>query len=93
MLALSSVYNHYRTTYAQGAITKYDAHKKSELRDIYNSIIRLNKESPLYMIANRRESAQFAVGLKENARGLHMELASLGGNLDSKELLERKVAQ
>ncbi len=36
MLALSSVYNHYRTTYAQGAITKYDAHKKSELRDIYN---------------------------------------------------------
>ena len=87
-----NVYNYYLTAYTPKNAGKYDAHKRSELRSLYNSMIKLNKESPLYMIANRRESAQFAVGLKENARGLHMELASLGGNLDSKELLERKVA-
>ncbi len=87
-----NIYNYYLTAYTPKNAGKYDAHKRSELRSLYNSMIKLNKESPLYMITNRRESAQFAVGLKENARGLHMELASLGGNLDSKELLERKVA-
>lgn len=87
-----NIYNYYLTAYTPKNAGKYDAHKRSELRSLYNSMIKLNKESPLYMISNRRESAQFAVGLKENARGLHMELASLGGNLDSKDLLERKVA-
>lgn len=87
-----NIYNYYLTAYTPKNAGKYDAHKRSELRGIYNSMIKLNKESPLYMIANRKESAQFAVGLKENARGLHMELASLGGNLDSRELLDRKVA-
>ncbi len=87
-----NIYNYYLSSYTPKNAGKYDAHKRSELRSIYNSIIKLNKEAPLYMISNRRESARFAVGLKENARGLHMELASLGGNLDSRELLERKAA-
>ena len=91
MLALSSVYNHYRTTYAQGAITKYDAHKKSELRDIYNSIIRLNKESPLYLPDTSKRSQAFAIGIKESARGLHNVIASLGG-LSENELLNKKAA-
>lgn len=88
----NNIYNYYLTNYVPKNAGKYDAHKRSELRGIYNSIIKLNKESPLYMISNRRASAQFAMGLKENARELHMELASLGGNLDSRELLERKAA-
>lgn len=87
-----NIYNYYLTAYTPKNAGKYDAHKRSELRSLYNSMIKLNKESPLYMISNRRESAQFAVGLKENARSLNMELASLGGNLDSRELLERKAA-
>lgn len=88
----NNVYNYYLSACVPKNAGKYDAHKRSELRSIYNSIIKLNKESPLYMLANRRTSAQFAIQLKENARGLHMELASLGGNLDSRDLLERKVA-
>lgn len=87
-----NIYNYYLTAYTPKNAGKYDAHKRSELRSLYNSMVKLNKESPLYLISNRRESAQFAMGLKENARELQMELASLGGNLDSKELLERKVA-
>lgn len=87
-----NIYNYYLTVYTPKSAGKYDAHKRSELRGIYNSIIKLNKESPLYLLPNRRESAQFAMGLKENARELRMEVASLGGDLDSKELLERKVA-
>lgn len=87
-----NIYNYYLTAYAPKNAGKYDAHKRSELRGIYNSIIKLNKESPLYLLQNRRESAQLAMGIKENARGLRMEIASLGGSLDSKELLDRKVA-
>lgn len=87
-----NIYNYYLTAYAPKNAGKYDAHKRSELRGIYNSIIKLNKESPLYLLPNRKESAQFAMGLKENARELHMEIASLGGSLDNSELLDRKVA-
>ena len=43
MMALNSVYNHYLTTYSRGTVSKYDAHKKSELRGIYNSIVKMNK--------------------------------------------------
>lgn len=87
-----NIYNYYLTAYAPKNAGKYDAHKREELRGIYNSIVKLNKESPLYLLQNRRESAQLAMGIKENARGLHMELASLGGSLDNRELLDRKVA-
>ena len=87
-----NIYNYYLTAYTPKNAGKYDAHKRSELRSLYNSMIKLNKESPLYLFSYRRKSAQFAMSLKENARELQMELASLGGNLDSKELLERKVA-
>lgn len=87
-----NIYNYYLTAYTPKNAGKYDAHKRSELRGIYNSIIKLNKESPLYLLANRREAGQFAMGLKENARELHMELASLGGSMESEALLGRKAA-
>ena len=87
-----NIYNYYLTAYTPKNAGKYDTHRRSELRGIYNSIIKLNKESPLYLLPNRKESAQFAVNLKENARELQLEISSLGGNLDSEELLNRKVA-
>ena len=49
--ALNTVYNHFMTTYApQGTNTKYDTHKKSELRGVYNSIVKLNKDAPLFLL-------------------------------------------
>ncbi len=87
---LDSVYNHYLTSYTPKT-SQYDTHKKSELRRIYNSIVKLNKESPLYMLDTSRESRQFVVGLKEGARTLHNTIASLGG-LDEDEMLGKKAA-
>ncbi len=90
--ALNTVYNHYLTTYApRKTSTQYDTHKKSELRSIYNSIVKLNKEAPLYLLDTSRESRAFAVGLKENARALRNTIASLGG-LDENEMLGKKAA-
>lgn len=90
--ALNTVYNHYLTTYApKRSTTQYDTHKKSELRSIYNSIVKLNKEAPLYILDSSKESREFAVGLKENARALRNTIASLGG-LDEDEMLGKKAA-
>ena len=88
---LSNVYNFYMTTYAPKSSTPYDSHKKSELRGVYNSIVKLNKESPLYILDTSRDSREFAVNMKENARELRNTIASLGG-LDEEELLNKKVA-
>lgn len=89
--ALNAVYNHYLTTYAPKSTSKYDTHKKSELRNVYNSIVKLNKESPLYILDSSRESRAFAVGLKENARLLRNTIASLGG-LDESQMFNKKAA-
>ena len=91
MMALNTVYNHYLTTYSRGPMTKYDTHKKSELRDIYQSIVKLNKESPLYLPDTTKESQAYAVNVKEGARELHNTIAALGG-IDEEELLNKKVA-
>ncbi len=88
---LTNVYNFYMTTYAPKSSTPYDSHKKSELRSVYNSIVKMNKESPLYILDTSRSSQQFAVSMKENARELRNTIASLGG-LDEEELLNKKVA-
>ena len=88
---LANVYNFYVTTYAPKSSTPYDSHKKSELRGIYNSIVKMNRESPLYILDTNKESQQFAVSMKENARELRNTIASLGG-LNEDELLNKKVA-
>lgn len=89
--ALNTVYNHYLTTYAPPSVSRYDTHKKSELRSVYNSIVKLNKESPWYLPANSTDIQKFVIGLKENARDLHNTIASLGG-LNETDLLSRKAA-
>lgn len=89
--AINTVYNHYLTTYAPKGTSQYDTHKKSELRSIYNSMIKLNKESPLYILDTGRESREYVIGLKENARQLRNTIASLGG-LNEDEMLNKKSA-
>lgn len=88
---MSNIYNFYLTTYAPKSSTPYDSHKKSELRGIYNSIVKMSKESPLYILDTSKESQRFAVSVKENARELRNTIASLGG-LDEEDLLNKKVA-
>ena len=88
---LNAVYNNYLTTYTPKALTKYDTHKKSELRSVYNSIVKLNKEAPWYLPTTNKETQQYAVDIKENARELHNTIAQLGG-LESNGLLDKKRA-
>lgn len=87
----SNVYNYYMTTYAPRSSTPYDSHKKSELRSVYNSIVKMNKDAPLYILDTSKESCAFAIGMKENARELRNVIASLG-DLNEDELLNKKAA-
>lgn len=88
---LTNVYNNYLSTYAPKGLTRYDTHKKSELRNIYNSIVKQNKEAPWYLPTTNRETQRYAVDLKENARDLHNTIAQLGG-LEEEGLFSKKSA-
>lgn len=89
--ALNTAYNYYLTSYAPKTSTSLDTHKKSELRRVYNSIVKLDKESPLYLLNEKTDYKSFAIGLKENARFFRNTIASLGG-LNESELLNKKAA-
>ncbi len=89
--AISTVYNHFLTTYApKGTNSKYDTHKKSELRGLYNSIVKMNKEAPLFLLDNSPATQEFAVGLKESARSLKNVISSLSMD-DSDNMLDQKA--
>lgn len=88
---LNAVYNNYLTSYAPNRLTRYDTHKKSELRNVYNSIVKLNKESPWFLPTTNKDTQRYAVNLKENARGLHNTIASMNG-LEESDLLNKKTA-
>lgn len=91
--ALNTAYNYYLSTYSKYTrkSSQFDTHKKSELRNIYNSIVKLNKEAPLSIFDSTKDTREFAIDLKENARSLKNTIASLGG-LDSGSLLNKKIA-
>lgn len=88
---LNTVYNNYLSTYTPKSVTRYDSHKKSELRSVYNSIVKLNKESPWYLPTTNKSTQHYAVDIKENARDLHNTLAQLGG-LEENGLFNKKSA-
>ena len=72
-------------------MTKYDTHKKSELRNVYNSIVKLNKDAPWYLPTTSKDTQHYAVDLKENARELHNSIAQIGG-LEKDGLFRKKSA-
>lgn len=88
---MNQVYNHYLTSYAPKSVTRQDTHKKSELRQIYNSMVKLNKEAPIYLIDTSNATREFAVGIKEQATELRSTIKSLS-SADSDAFLNKKTA-
>lgn len=94
MAKIDSVYNYYLTTYGSSNVSRYDAHKKSQLRDVYNRMVKLNKESPLYKISNSGDVQKFAIDIKENTRNIQNIVASLSSDSEDglANAFEKKVA-
>ena len=93
MARIDSVYDYYISTYANKEVSRYDTHKKSDLRKIYNRIVKTNKESPLYKISNMDDAKKFAIDIKEGSKSIQNVVAALsdryGGFEDS---FQKKVA-
>lgn len=89
-LALQNVYNNFLPQFMPKT-SRYDTHKKDELRSVYASIIRQTKESPLFLPLSGEDVVEYAVNMKENARDLKNVIASLSTD-DSLSLLDKKTA-
>lgn len=74
---ISSAYTYYLSTYGGQQVSKYDTHKKSELRSVYNNMLKVNKKSPLYKLLDVENVQKYAIDLKESARSLKNVAASL----------------
>lgn len=62
-----SVYNYYQMAMPGIANTKYDSHKKSELKNLYKDMIKLNQSKPFYKLSLSNETRDYIIGIKEAA--------------------------
>ncbi len=93
MTFINSAYHYYLSAYGNSATSRYDTHKKSELRNVCNNILKINKESPLYKIRNNRQVPTFLIDIKENARQIKNVVSSLSDNGEGLvNAFQRKVA-
>lgn len=92
MAAIDTAYGYYLSTYANKSASRYDTHKKSELRNIYNTIVKINKDSPLYKIRNSGDVQKFAIDIKEGARTVKNVVASLSDEEDISKAFQKKIA-
>lgn len=68
---ISTIYNYYLTTYSgKNNLLNNNAHKKSELREVYNNILKISRKSPLYKINLDSDARKYAIDLKESAYAL-----------------------
>lgn len=74
---INNAITYYVSTYNRGSVSKYDTHKKSELREVYNNMLKINKKSPLYKLASTDTVKQYAIDLKETARQIKYVAANL----------------
>ena len=93
MARIDSAYAYYMSTYGKQQVSRYDSHKKSDLRKVYNSIVKSNTESPLYKIANMDDAKRYAIDIKENAKSIQNVVASLSDTYgEFKDSFRKKVA-
>lgn len=93
MSKIDSAYDYYVSMYGNQSSSRYDSHKKSDLRKVYNYIVKTNKESPLYKISNLGDAKRYAIDIKENARSIQNVVASLSDSYgDFSNSFQKKVA-
>ena len=59
LAAIDSAYHYYLSTYGTSKVSRYDTHKKSQLRAVYNQIVKTNKDTPLYKIPDSTDVTNY----------------------------------
>ena len=85
-ISLNGAYNHFIQDYVSKDITHADNHRRDELRDVYKSIAKINKNSPLYLLTDDDASRNEAIDIKERARQLQGNIFSLSNQEDKSSL-------
>lgn len=93
MTPIRSAYQYYLNTYSDYGMNRYDTHKKSQLRAVYNDIVRTNKEAPLYKIRYSGDVGRFAIDIKEKTRSIQNVAASLSDTNGIEHSFSKKIAQ
>ncbi len=73
----ANIYNFYHASMPQVASTKFDAHRKSELRTLYQNMVRLNQKKPFYKLTLNNATQNYVIGIKEAALELKTSAAFL----------------
>lgn len=91
---VSSVYNYltnyYMSTYGSKPSTRYDSHKRTELRNVYKQMIQYNKESPYYKVNMSSDVQNYAIDVKEMSRDLHNAISSISKEDGSLDIFHKK---
>lgn len=94
MATIDSAYQYYLSTYGNSNVSRYDTHKKSQLRDVYNRIVKSNKESPLYKFKDSGDIKKHAIDIKESTRNIQNVIDSLSESGNGIEgVFSKKIAQ
>lgn len=88
---ISNVYNYYLSHYGRKTNSKYDTHTKTQLKDTYSKVARINSQTPTYKIDLSDAAQKYAIDLKENARELS-NIASELSDLENGGMAFRKSA-
>lgn len=93
MAGMLQAYNYYMSNHTATQLTRYDTHKKSELKNICNIITKINKESPLYKVDLSKDLQEYVIDIKESARNIKNVVSALSEGADDVENgFQRKVA-
>lgn len=76
MGAIDTLYSGFRS-YGNKPANRYDTHRRSELRQVYNSMVKLNTESPIYQLREKEDSKAFILNMKEQSRDVQNVVSSL----------------
>ena len=81
---MTTVYNQYSTTYMpRKSDTRYDSHKRSELRTICANMAKVNRDNPLYLFKPTPDTQKYIVDLKENVRNLRNTIIDSWGGVEN----------
>ncbi|MDD6571773.1 MAG: flagellar filament capping protein FliD [Thermoflexaceae bacterium] len=86
---ISNVYTYYLSQYAAKPGSRHDSHKKSELRNVYNRMVSINRTSPLYKLNLSEDMQKLAIDIKESA----IELKDISSELNEIETGDIELKQ
>jgi flagellar hook-associated protein 2 len=88
---VTSTYNYLIDNYKPNRPVRYTSHKSSELRKIYNNIVRISKQSPLYLLDISLEGQSYALNVKDAAMSLYTLIERFAKDDDSSIFNEKKA--